>query len=136
MSFLLTQILMVCWVQLAGIVANVSQSHLVRLMEGLPPFSRILSVQIPTKLVFFFHLCKREKSTSVLTSAMVRMTLRYGRNPGSSNTLTLVPFRGSPTIPWIPSQSCGTTQPPTTLNPLALALLMVWANYPSQRYLH
>ena len=74
-----------------GIVANVLQSHLVRLMEGLPPFSKILSVQLPTKLVFFFHLCRREKSTSVLTSAMVWMTLRYGHNPGLSNTLTLVP---------------------------------------------
>jgi hypothetical protein len=117
-----------------GIVADVSQSLLVRSMEGLPPFSKTLSVQLPTKLVFFFHLCKREKSISVLTSAMVRMTLRCGHNPGSSNTLTLVPSRGSLTIHWIPSQSCGGTRPLPTLNPLALALLTVWASYQSRRY--
>jgi hypothetical protein len=68
-------------------------------MERLLLFSKTLSVQLPTKLVFFFHLCKREKSTSVLTSAMVWMTLRYGHNPGSSNTLTLVPSQGSLMIP-------------------------------------
>ena len=96
------QILMVCWVQLAGIVANISQSHLVHLMEGLPPFSRILSVQLPTKLVFFFHLCKREKSTSVLTSTMIWMTLHYGHKPGLSNTLTLVPSWRSLTNPLDP----------------------------------
>src|SRR5260370_572243 len=109
-----------------GIVANVLQSLLVRLMEGLPPFSKTLSVQLPTKLVFFFHLCEREKSTSLLTSAMVQMTLHYGCNPGLSNTLTLVPSRGSLTIPWILSQSCGGTQPPTTSSPLVLPSLMVW----------
>ena len=101
-------------------------------MEWLQWLSGTLFVQHPTRLVFSFQLCKKQRLHAMLIFALAWTTQHSGHNPGSKCTITWVPFPESPWIPITVFQSCDGSQPLMTSNLLVAVLLMDWVSCQGQ----
>ena len=88
----------------------------------------------PNQSYIPFHLCIKQKFNSVLMFAMVWMTQHFYHSPGLRYFVIWVLFPESPMMPTTLFPSCGGTQPATTSNHLAAALLMDWASCRVQGY--